>query len=123
MYLIKLFMKYISFVASILVFFALQISLSSCNSSPSTSTLPGSWDKLGDFAGYPRTGASYFVINGVAYVGCGFNFDLSGLAGASGRLKDFWKYDAASESWTQVTDFPGGVTSGAVAFSLNVKGY
>src|SRR5258708_14851398 len=123
MYLIKLFMKYFSFVASILVFFALQTSLTSCNSSPTTSTLPGSWDKLGDFKGYPRTGASCFVINGVAYVGCGFNYELAGIAGASGRLKDFWRYDDANDDWIQVADFPGGVRSGAVAFSLNGKGY
>ena len=116
-------MKYISFVASILVFFALQISLTSCNSSPSTSTLPGSWDKLGDFKGYPRTGASCFVINGVAYVGCGYNYELASVGGASGRLKDFWKYDAANDDWIQVADFPGGGRSGAVAFSINGKGY
>ncbi|MBI1767497.1 MAG: galactose oxidase [Bacteroidetes bacterium] len=116
-------MKYISFAAITLVFFALQTSLTSCNSSPNTTTLPGSWDKLGDFEGYPRTGASGFVINGIAYVGCGYNFELAGVAGASGRLKDFWKYDPNSDHWSRVADFPGSPRSGAVAFSLNGKGY
>ncbi len=115
-------MKYLSLLASFLLLFALQNSLTSCNSSPTTTTLPGSWDKLGDFEGYPRGGAVNFIINGVAYVGGGYNYDLQ-QQGTSGRLNDFWKYDQAADTWTKVAPFPGTARSQAVAFTLNGKAY
>ena len=116
-------MKYLSLLAGLLLF-ATQISLTSCNSSPSTTVLPGSWDKLGDFEGNPRGGAVSFVIDGVAYIGGGFNNDalLQGVS-PNGRLNDFWRYDATSDSWKRVADFPGTPRSQAVAFALNGKGY
>lgn len=116
-------MKYVSFAASLLVFFALQIGLTSCNTSPSSTTLPGTWDKLGDCQADPRSGAVGFMINGIGYMGTGFNYELAGQTGTPGRLKDFWKYDPTSDTWTKVADFLGTARSGAVAFSLNGKGY
>ena len=94
---------------------------SSCNTSTSTA-LPGSWDKIGDFAGYPRDGAVGFVINNIAYVGSGYNY------AANKFLNDFWRYDPSSDSWYPVADFPLSAVgnlgrSGAVAFTLNGKGY
>jgi len=95
--------------------------ISSCNPSTST-TLLGSWDKLGDFAGVPRDGAVGFVINNIAYAGTGYNY------GSNKFLNDFWRYDPASDSWYPVADMPLTVVgklgrSGAVAFTLNGKGY
>ncbi len=110
-------MKYFSFAASILFILALQIGLTSCNSPSSTTTLPGAWDKVGDFEGIPRGNAVGFMIGNFAYVGTGFNYE------GNKRLRDFWKYDPEGDSWFQVADFPGTPRSSAVAFSLNGKGY
>jgi N-acetylneuraminic acid mutarotase len=90
--------------------------ITSCNPSSST-TLLGSWDKLGDFAGIPRDGAVSFVINNFAYVGTGYNYASNQF------LNDFWKYDPNSDAWYEIAPFPGDLRTGAVAFSLNGKGY
>ncbi len=106
---------------TILVLSSAGFYITSCNPSTST-TLLGSWDKLGDFAGYPRDGAVGFVINNIAYVGTGYNY-------ASNKfLNDFWRYDPTSDAWYPMANFPlsaiGGLgRSGAVAFTLNGKGY
>lgn len=116
-------MKYRFSSIGLLVFLTLQIALTSCNSSTSSTTLPGSWEYVGAFSGYPRASAVSFTINGVAYVGGGVNFDAvqQGIS-ANGRLNDFWKYDPVT-GWKRVADFPGTARSQAVAFSLNGKGY
>lgn len=117
MYQIKLKMKRFLFPVSILlVLMGMNFSLNSCNSSSST-TLPGAWDKIGDFAGIPRDGAVSFVIDNKAYVGTGYNYFGNKF------LTDFWKYDPSSDSWYPVAPFPGAGRSGAVAFTLNGKGY
>lgn len=116
-------MKYISFAASLVLLIALQTGLTSCNSSPTSTTLAGSWDKLGDCQADPRSGAVGFIINGICYFGTGFNYELAGQTGTPGRLKDFWKYDPSSDTWTRVADFGGVARSGAVAFAMNGKGY
>jgi len=90
--------------------------ITSCNPS-STTTLPGSWDKIGDFAGIPRDGAVGFVVNNFAFVGTGFNYSSNKF------LQDFWKYDPSNDSWYPVAPFPGDPRTGAVAFSLNGFGY
>jgi len=99
-----------------LVVFAGLLSLSSCNTSSST-TLPGSWDQLGDFDGVTRSGAAGFVIGNYAYMGTGYNFDVPE------RLTDFWRYDPQIDTWIQMANFPGVPRSNAVGFSLNGKGY
>lgn len=117
MYLIKLTMKYFSSISCLLLVLAIQTGLTSCNSSSGTTTLPGGWDKKGDFEGIPRSGAVSFVINGFAYVGTGYNSE------GNIKLNDFWKYDPISDSWTQAADFIGTPRSQAVAFTINGKGY
>jgi N-acetylneuraminic acid mutarotase len=101
---------------TILVLGSMGFYITSCNPSSST-TLPGSWDKLGDFAGIPRDGAVAFVINNFGYVGTGYN------ALSNKFLQDFWKYDPASDSWYPAAPFPGDARTGAVAFTLNGIGY
>lgn len=117
-------MKYRFSSIGLLMFLALQIAMSSCNSSTSSTTLPGSWEYMGAFDGYPRASAVSFTINGILYMGGGVNFDAvqQGVS-ANGRLNDFWKYDAVTGNWKRVADFPGTARSQAVAFSLNGKGY
>jgi|GEM_PF-46372 len=141
---IKSSMKYASYVAT---FFALALIVvnTSCNG-PSTTTLLGSWDKIGDFPGFPRSGAVYFVINDTVYVGTGFNYQLSsnstslGFNNAFGRLSDFWKYDPSIDSWVQKASLGDSIGTGpgtgagkvaaggfarsnAVGFSIGNYGY
>ena len=112
--------RLLSLICTLIVLSGTGFYISSCNPSTST-TLLGSWDKMGDFAGFPRDGAVGFVINNgindIAYVGTGYNF-------ASNKFyQDFWKYDPTSDSWYGVAAFPGEARTGAVAFQLNGKGY
>lgn len=105
--------------AFVLSFFSLGLLLFfvSCGPPPTPTTLSGAWDKLLPFPGDPRTGAVSFVINDIAYVGTGYNYQQNV------RLKDFWRYDPSNELWLRVADFPGSGRSRAVAFSLNGRGY
>ena len=89
----------------------------SCQNSSVSPTIPGTWDKLSDFPGIPRRNAVGFVINGIAFVGTGYNY------ASNKNLTDFWSYTKSTDSWTATADFPGVGRSYAVAFSLNGKGY
>lgn len=117
MHLINTSMKKLFLVTYAMMIFALQMLLSSCGSSATTTTKPGAWDKAGDFDGYTRSGAVSFVINGTPYVGLGYN------AGLNKRLSDFYSYDGENDSWTKVTDFPGVARTNAVAFVIDGKAY
>ncbi len=70
-----------------------------------------SWKKLKKFPGRNRTLSFYFTINDREYVG-------GGLDSAEHLLKDFWEYNASTDSWTQKSDFPQAVWA-AVGFPLN----
>jgi hypothetical protein len=55
----------------------------------------GTWGKKADFPGVWRHGAVTFSSEGLGYVGLG-NYSSS--------LKDFWKYDPATDVWTRLAD-------------------
>lgn len=76
------------------------------------------WIQRTAFPGKARSGAVAFSINGKGYIGTGFDGDDA--------LKDFWEFDptqGANGTWTQKADFAGSARRGAVAFSINGKGY
>lgn len=56
-----------------------------------------------------------FTIGSDCYVGTGYLNNNTSLG-------DWWKYDPALNSWTQVADMPA-VRASAVAFAINGKGY
>lgn len=66
-------------------------------------------------ANYGRSEGVGFSIGSVGYIGAGYD--------GSNYMKDFWKYDPATDSWTQVADFAGSGRYGAYAFALKDKGY
>jgi hypothetical protein len=101
-----------SFAAVVLLFF-----VSSCNTSPGTTTLPGAWDKMGDFDGLPRSGAANFVLNGKAFIVTGYNYV------ANADFNDTWMYDPTQDTWTQMADFPGVARQLAAAFTIGNKAY
>lgn len=67
-------------------------------------------------SGNSRGSAVSFAIENKAYVGLG-------QGNTAGFYSDFWEYDPATGTWTQVADFAGSGRRGAVAFALNGFGF
>lgn len=97
----------------------------SCKDDDDEETLVGNWLTKKDFGGDARSQAVAFSIGNFGYVGSGYNFNKDE------RLKDFWQYDPELDNWSQKADLDYGThavgraiaRSGAVAFSVNGKGY
>ncbi len=64
-----------------------------------------------------RSFAVSFSIGGFGYIGTGIDSSSRGI-----ELQDFWKYDAASNNWAEVSSIPV-ARQKAVAFVINGKGY
>jgi N-acetylneuraminic acid mutarotase len=75
----------------------------------------GNWKIKAYFNGLNRTEGTSFGIGDIGYFGLGKDADT--------YFTDFWKYDPNSNTWTQLSDFPG--TPRAFNFSVNTesKGY
>ena len=78
----------------------------------------GFWKTKTPFTGVPRERAVAFTIGGKAYIGLGYNRDHD-----TEELNDFWEYDPAADTWTQLNNFEGSARYNAVAFAINGKGY
>lgn len=81
------------------------------------------WTQKADLPGSPRRDAVSFVINNYAFVGSGMD-SVSGPTGNT--LKDFWRYNPQTNSWSAIADFPGAGGEGiyfATGFSVAGKGY
>lgn len=76
------------------------------------------WTQKADYAGGICYHAAGFSVNNVGYVG-------TGRISPSGNtlVKDFFKYEPATNTWTQLTDFPGVGRRGAIGFSIGQYGY
>lgn len=99
------------------------------------------WDMKANLAATNlRYGPASFVIGNKAYVGTGadylhtlqdFNAGLYNLYGAlylysmrKGSFKNDWlEYDPATDQWTSLPAFPGGLRYGAIGFAIGNKGY
>jgi N-acetylneuraminic acid mutarotase len=82
-----------------------------------------SWSQKADLPGPGRRDAVSFVIGNYGFVGAGMD-SVSGPTGTT--LKDFWRYNPATNSWASVADFPGAGGQGiyfATGFSVGGKGY
>lgn len=77
-----------------------------------------SWTQIADFGGVARQYAVAFVINDTAYVGTGDN----GYPTYE-KFKDFWKFNADSNTWTKISDFGGTARTSAACFTIDGKGY
>lgn len=78
----------------------------------------GSWFKKSNFGGEARHRATAFSIGNHGYMGLGHV-----NAGGNVDYEDFWKYDPASDSWTQISNYPGGKCFHATAFVIGNIGY
>jgi len=72
------------------------------------------YTQLADFPN-KISGAVAFECAGDIYVGSGYDGDI--------RLNDFYKYSITDNSWSKIDDLPGDARYGAVAFTVNDKGY
>ena len=80
----------------------------------------GTWNGIADLPGVARRSAVAFGIDGKGYVGTGC--DDSGC-GLNSELDDLWMYDPNADSWTQKDTPVPSARGGAVAFTINGKGY
>lgn len=81
------------------------------------------WTQKADLPGSARRDAISFVVNNFAFVGSGMD-SISGPTGNT--LKDFWRYNPTSNSWSAIADFPGAGGEGvyfATGFAVGGKGY
>jgi N-acetylneuraminic acid mutarotase len=77
-----------------------------------------SWSQKADYMGGICYHAAGFAIDDIGYVGTG-RISPSG----SVLVKDFFKYDPTTNTWEQLTDFPGSGRRGAVGFAIGGYGY
>ena len=68
------------------------------NGVPVGPSCTGVWSQKLDFAGSGRSAAAAFSIGAKGYIGTGYDGSYK---------KDFWEFDAASNTWTQKADFAG----------------
>jgi N-acetylneuraminic acid mutarotase len=76
------------------------------------------WTQKADYMGGICYHAAGFTIGNYGYVGTG-RISVSG----SVLVKDFFRYDPTTNTWIQLTDFPGSGRRGAVAFAIGDYGY
>ena len=77
-----------------------------------------SWTPLNDFPGEARVAGTQFAANGKGYV-------LSGDGDNHGPLDygEFWEYDPASDTWTELEPHPGGARWAPGSFVLGCHAY
>jgi N-acetylneuraminic acid mutarotase len=78
----------------------------------------GPWFQKADFGGSGRHRASSFSVGNMGYMGLGHINSAGAL-----DYEDFWKYDPASNSWTQIADYPLGKIYHSTAFVIGDKAY
>lgn len=76
------------------------------------------WTKKADFPGHERFNARGFVISdSLIFIGTGtYNSSYD-------YLYDFWMYNPSNNTWTQKSDFSGGMRMAATSFEINGIGY
>ena len=76
------------------------------------------WTQLGDFPGEARVAGTQFSANGKGYI-------LSGDGDNHGPLDygEFWEYNPASDSWTELPAHPGGARWAPGSFVLGCHAY
>jgi N-acetylneuraminic acid mutarotase len=75
--------------------------------------------------GSPNVGKDFafsFVIGTKGYLGAGTFVDQT-IGFMPMYCRDFWEWDQATNTWTQLVDFPGSYRQWSVGFSIGNKGY
>jgi N-acetylneuraminic acid mutarotase len=96
----------------------LNINNSFTNTFYQYNSLTDTWTPIAPFPGSARFGAVGFSIGNKGYVGTGWDSIPSQYI-----RRDFYEWNQATDTWTQVFDLPGPARCYAVAFSVQGKGY
>ena len=102
----------------LIVIFSVLIGLSFTSCNEETESL-GNWVKMNQFDGNKRSEGVYFSINDFGYWGMGYGYNGT----ISKYFTDMYKYDPASDSWSELNDFPGTPRAYAVCTNTATKGY
>lgn len=76
------------------------------------------WVQVANFGGAARHRCTGFSVGNKGYVGGGHI-----NSGQSVYHEDYWQYDPASDTWTQIADFGGGKRYHSTAFTIDEFGY
>ncbi len=76
------------------------------------------WTQKADYLGGLCYHATGFAMNNLGYVGTGRT-----SASGSTLVQNFYKYDASTNSWTEITSFPGIARRGSVSFVIDEYAY
>lgn len=76
------------------------------------------WFEKANYGGDARHRTSTFTIGDDGYLGLGHI-----NSGIDVNYEDFWKYDPASDSWSQIANYPEGKCFHAVSFTIGTKAY
>lgn len=79
------------------------------------------WTLRAPLPGVGRHSATGFSINGIGYIVGGEIYPTG--SPYTIYSKEVWSYTSTTNQWSQLSDFPGGTLSGAVAFVINNKAY
>ena len=74
------------------------------------------WLDLGQTPLQARVNPVAIVLNNKAYIGLGYN--KKGIYNSEAYLKDFYQYDATTNQWNRLADYPDNRTNDAVIFTL-----
>ena len=78
------------------------------------------WQELPSFIGLPRHHPFYFGIGNEVFVGFGHGDDVLSQLNI---FNDFYVWNLATETWSQLNNFPGEARVAGTQFALNGKGY
>ena len=70
------------------------------------------WTSMRETPLRSRVNATACVHNGIVYIGLGFNGQYSN---STGFLSDWWSYNASTDTWQQLSDFPANTTARAIS--------
>ena len=88
-----------------------------CTKHPASSPLTeGNWVSAFQIGGFPRMGASSWVIGDTGYL-------VGGYSSTHSYFNDLWQFDPVKNNWVQKADFPGTPRQSAVGFSIGNNGY
>jgi N-acetylneuraminic acid mutarotase len=76
------------------------------------------WFEKSNYGGVARHRSSSFSIGNHGYLGLGHI-----NSGVDVEYDDFWRYDPASDSWTQIANYPEGLCFHATCFVIGQKAY
>jgi N-acetylneuraminic acid mutarotase len=73
------------------------------------------WKSVADFEGTARYNAISFAVDGLGYVGTGYDGDTYN--------SDFFQYNPIANEWSEIKSYPGEKIEGGLAFVIDNKAY